>query len=95
MSTKRRSPGQEAVSISLQSSLLADIDRRATSLGLNRSQYLSLLARNDLKRKGELTIPERTSSSEGQQKDTSDPVVGIVKRHHPKRPRADPPKVPK
>ena len=68
MTKKKRSSGQTAVSISLPAPLLREIDRRAEALGLNRSQYLSFLAKRDLQEKGDLTLREgppeyRTSNS--------------------------------
>lgn len=58
MATKPRSPGQTAISVSVPTDLLRDIDTRAESLGLNRSQYLAQLARADLLAKGAMLIHE-------------------------------------
>lgn len=58
MATKPRSPGQTAISVSLDGGLLARIDERAGALGLNRSQYLAQLARADLQKRGELRLQE-------------------------------------
>lgn len=58
MVQKRRSPGQTAVSLSIEQELLAQIDQRAEALGLSRSVYLAALARRDLADKGDLTIQE-------------------------------------
>jgi hypothetical protein len=41
-------PGQKVISVSLPQTLIDDIDARAASLGLSRSAYLSLLARQDI-----------------------------------------------
>lgn len=59
MTTKPRSAGQTAVSVSLPAELLSQIDARAKRLGLNRSQYLSVLARRDLDERGDLTLREQ------------------------------------
>lgn len=48
-----------AISISLPTELLEQIDKRAASLGLARSQYLALLASNDLRVLGPLIINSR------------------------------------
>ena len=45
-------PGQKVISVSLPQTLLSDIDARAGSLGLSRSAYLSLLARQDISNPG-------------------------------------------
>lgn len=63
MTVKPRSMGQTAISISMAGSLLDAIDSRASNLGLNRSQYLAMLARNDIARGGELTISSAPVSS--------------------------------
>jgi hypothetical protein len=41
-------PDQKIISVSLPESLLKEIDARAASVGLSRSAYLSLLARQDI-----------------------------------------------
>lgn len=61
MSIKPRSPDQTAISVSMSASLLKDIDARAQSLGLNRSQYLSQLARSDLMSGGDLILRDTFS----------------------------------
>jgi len=48
MTVKQRSPGQLGISISMSEKLRDEIDARASSLGLTRSQYLAQLARNDI-----------------------------------------------
>lgn len=58
MSIKPRSPGKTAISVSMSVELLTQLDERAAALGLNRSQYLSQLARADLATGGALTIQE-------------------------------------
>ena len=62
MAVKKRSRGQTAVSFSVEKSLLAQIDARATSFGLSRSTYLASLARADLAKKGELVLSEQIPS---------------------------------
>lgn len=54
---KTRSPDQTAICISISKELLAQIDARAGSLNLPRSQYLALLALDDVVRGGPLAIP--------------------------------------
>jgi hypothetical protein len=58
MTTKQRSPGKIAISVSMSEELLLKLDARATALGLNRSQYLAQLARADLASGGDLTLRE-------------------------------------
>lgn len=58
MSGPQRKPDQTAISVSMSKSLLAQLDERAHALGLNRSQYLSQLARADLRSRRELTLSE-------------------------------------
>jgi hypothetical protein len=53
---RERSEGQTVVSVSLPVELLQEIDRRAESLGLARSQYIALLADKDLRQLGPLII---------------------------------------
>lgn len=62
MSIKPRSQGQTAISVSLPLDLLERVDTRAAALGLNRSQYLAQLARNDLLERGELVLREANST---------------------------------
>jgi len=45
-----------AVSVSVPKALLVDIDKRAAALELTRSQYLILLARQDLRELGPLIV---------------------------------------
>lgn len=56
MSGPQRRPDQTAISVSIHVGLLAQIDARAASLGLNRSQYLAQLARNDVASGGDLVL---------------------------------------
>ena len=56
MSTKPRSPGQTAISVSLSEELKYQITDRARSLGLSVSQYLCRLAANDLASPGPLVV---------------------------------------
>ena len=53
---KERGEGQTAISVSLPVELLEEIDKRAVSLGLARSQYIALLADKDLRKLGPLLI---------------------------------------
>lgn len=61
VSIKPRSPDQTAISISMDNDLRAQIDDRAKSLGLNRSKYLALLARNDIASGGDMTVREQST----------------------------------
>lgn len=61
MVTKPRSPGNIAFSVSMTQELLVEIDSRAKALGLNRSQYLALLARRDVTEKGAMIIQETST----------------------------------
>lgn len=56
MATKKRNPENTAVSVSLPKELLARMDARARSLGLNRSTYLCRIAETDLRTSGPLVI---------------------------------------
>jgi hypothetical protein len=58
MTTHKRSEGQTAVSVSIPKDLLAEVDKRASALRLNRSQYLVQLAVDDLRERGEMVIRE-------------------------------------
>ena len=60
MTEPQRSPSQTAISVSMSRDLLAQIDERAKSLGLNRSQYFALLARGDVAKRGEMVLCEST-----------------------------------
>ena len=53
-------PGQKVISVSLPQTLIDDIDARAASLGLSRSAYLSLLARQDIANPAPPEIPAAT-----------------------------------
>jgi metal-responsive CopG/Arc/MetJ family transcriptional regulator len=59
MAQKRRSPGQTAISFSIEKNLLAQIDERAAKIGLSRSTYLAALARADLAKRGDLILQEQ------------------------------------
>lgn len=63
MSGPQRKPDQTAISISMSRQLLADLDARASLLGLTRSQYLAQLARNDIATGGGMVIRELPKSS--------------------------------
>lgn len=58
MSTKQRSPGQTAIGVSIQATLLAQIDARAAALGLSRSTYLAQLARADIEAGGPMMLAD-------------------------------------
>lgn len=58
MTTKPRSPGNTAISVSLDQRLVDLIDARRKTLGLSRSQYLRLLAQKDLADRGDITVAE-------------------------------------
>jgi metal-responsive CopG/Arc/MetJ family transcriptional regulator len=61
MSGPQRKPDQTAISVSMSKSLLAQIDERATALGITRSQYLTQLARADVLVGGELVLRESST----------------------------------
>ncbi len=65
MTTKPRSPGKTAISVSMTQSLLDQVDERATALNLTRSQYIAQLARADVATGGDLTLRESTSEDGG------------------------------
>lgn len=58
MANPQRRPDQTAISVSIHVGLLAQIDARAAALGLNRSQHLAQLARNDVASGGDLVLRE-------------------------------------
>ena len=58
MSGPQRRASQTAISISMSKDLLVRIDERASALSLTRSQYIAQLARQDLVKRGELTLHE-------------------------------------
>jgi predicted DNA binding CopG/RHH family protein len=58
MKKKQRSPGQTAVSLSIEEQLLQRIDERAALLGMNRSMYLAALARKDISEGGPVLLHE-------------------------------------
>lgn len=85
----KRSSGMTAVSVSLPRGLLREIDRRAEALNLNRSQYLSFLARRDLEERGDLTItesqiPASSRPSFASAKGTERKILDAIKKDHEK-----------
>lgn len=62
MTTHKRSDHITAISVSIPKDLLALVDQRATSLNMNRSQYLAQLVRGDIIEGGTLTIHESPKS---------------------------------
>lgn len=100
MVQKARSPGNTQVSISIGEDLLLQIDQRAASLGLSRSVYLAMLARNDLNERGSVVIQEindladnlrktgalnETPPNHGLKEDTVDKVSEILTGKKPAR----------
>lgn len=63
MTTHKRSTDQTAISVSMTRAMVAEIDIRAQALGLNRSQYLQMLARKDLAERGAMIISEDINSA--------------------------------
>lgn len=53
---QQKTTGMVPYSLSMTRELMREIDSRAKSLGLNRSQYFAALALNDLKDKGPMTL---------------------------------------
>lgn len=72
-----------AISISLPTILLRQIDDRADQLGIPRSQYLALLARKDIVTGGPLTLPAPTPDQAPKQIDLSEEVIAFLKFAHP------------
>jgi hypothetical protein len=64
MAGPQRKPDQTAISVSMSKTLLEQLDARAEALGLNRSQYLVHLARQDLASKGALILQEHPTKYE-------------------------------
>ena len=58
MTTHTRSDQQTAISVSMTRDLVNQVDQRAKALGLNRSQYLAMLAKADLAARGAMIINE-------------------------------------
>lgn len=85
MTTKARSPGKTAISVSMTEDLLAQMDARAASLHLNRSQYLAELARADLAQGGPLTLTDTSSTKVDAAVATTVSYVGqkILKKRKP------------
>ena len=68
-----------AVSISLPTALLRQIDERADQLGIPRSQYLALLARNDIVTGGPLTLSAPDANHAPRQIDLTAEVIEFLK----------------
>ena len=62
MTTHSRGLDRTAISVSMTKEMVAEIDVRAKALGLNRSQYLVLLAKSDLSEGGALMLKEEGTS---------------------------------
>lgn len=58
MVQKARSAGQTAISVSMPKAMVEEIDARAERLGLNRSQYLLQLAKQDLEERSPIVLRE-------------------------------------
>ena len=69
MTTKPRSPGKTAISVSMTQALLDQVDERASSLNLTRSQYIAQLARADVAAGGDLTLREEGKNPKGNSAD--------------------------
>jgi hypothetical protein len=61
MKTKPRSPGNTAISVSIDAGTLREIDRRSSALGLSRSAYLRALALQDCDSAGSISIAEKAT----------------------------------
>jgi hypothetical protein len=72
-----------AVSISLPTVLLRQIDERADQLGIPRSQYLALLARKDIVAGGPLSLPVSHPDRTPKQIDLTEEVIAFLKFAHP------------
>jgi hypothetical protein len=70
---------QTAVSVSLPKSLLRQIDQRADSLGIPRSQYLAMLARRDIVTGGAFFLPATDKAKPPKQIDLNAEVVEFLK----------------
>lgn len=68
-----------AVSISLPTALLHQIDERADQLGIPRSQYIALLARKDIVTGGPLTLPAPDANHNPRQIDLTAEVIEFLK----------------
>lgn len=73
----------KAISISLPTILVRQIDDRADQLGIPRSQYLGLLARKDIVTGGPLTLPAPTPDQAPKQIDLTEEVIAFLKFAHP------------
>ncbi len=62
--TPKRRPENVAISISLTTALLIQIDNRVAELGITRSQFLALLARQNIDRRGPLIIGGSENNSD-------------------------------
>lgn len=76
----------------MQESERDEIDSRAASLGLNRSQYLVALARKDIASGGDLTIPAAlrdapnlTPAEQADLRSAEDQAVAAAQVHYGKR----------
>jgi hypothetical protein len=72
------SKDQMEVCLSLPEALLAQIDTRAIALNLSRSQYLTLLARNDITQGGIVTLPTADATQPPKQVDLTEEAVGFL-----------------
>jgi metal-responsive CopG/Arc/MetJ family transcriptional regulator len=97
MVMKPRSPGQTAISISIDEKLLIEIDARAKALGLNRSQYFAHVARQELSDGGDFVIREtppaygaKISSSQTPGEAASAEVVKIQSKIKSRRAKGSP-----
>jgi hypothetical protein len=72
-----------AISISLPTVLLRQIDDRADQLGIPRSQYIALLARADIVTGGPLTLPAPKPDQALKQIDLNEEVIAFLKFAHP------------
>ena len=73
----------KAISISLPTILIRQIDDRADQLGIPRSQYIALLARKDIVTGGPLTLPAPTPDQAPKQIDLTEVVIAFLKFVHP------------
>jgi len=72
-----------AISISLPTVLLRQIDERADQLGIPRSQYIGLLARKDIVTGGPLSLPVADPDKAPKQIDLTEEVIAFLKFAHP------------
>ena len=86
MTTHKRSDHITAISVSIPKDLLALVDKRAHSLGLNRSQYLAQLVRGDIVEGGPLTIHEGANAPKATGTDAPSNVGGRAVTKYPPLP---------